>query len=31
MSNKMSSKDFMAGFDKIWQEGPEVKYLYPKP
>ena len=29
MSNKSKSNDFLAGFDKIWQKGPEVKYKNP--
>jgi hypothetical protein len=29
MDNKSKSKDFIAGFDKIWQTGPEVKYQNP--
>jgi len=24
-----SSKDFLAGFDEIWEEGPKVKYKNP--
>ncbi len=27
---KTSDKDFLDGYDKIWQKGPEVKHKYSK-
>ena len=29
MKKRLSSKDFLKGFDRIWEKGPEVKYSNP--